>query len=79
MSRPAKVDGQRLAFEALALAHGTGAGAHVLRHAFAHLRALGVHEGVQQVASGAAERALVTRFELAFEGGAGLGRGEPGV
>ncbi|MNG91639.1 hypothetical protein D3C79_505530 [compost metagenome] len=65
---------QRLGFQALAGAGRAGAGAHEGRDAFAHQRALRMGEGVQHVASGAAEGALVTGFELALERLAGLRR-----
>jgi len=70
---------QRRTLESLALAQRARAGAHVLRHALAHLCALRVHEGMQHVAPGTTEGALVARFELALERSAGLCRCQAGV
>ncbi|KWV82673.1 hypothetical protein PFLL34_00251 [Pseudomonas fluorescens] len=52
---------------------------HELRYTLFHQRALGVGEGVQDIAPSAAEGALVTGLQLAFQRLAGLLRGEAGV
>ncbi|MNM86212.1 hypothetical protein D3C81_983570 [compost metagenome] len=70
---------QRLALEPFACTQWARAWAHELGHALAHLRALRMHEGVQYVAPGATEGALVAGLLLAFEGGAGLRRGQAGI
>ncbi len=70
---------QCLALEPLALAQRARATAHELRNALLHQRTLRVGKGVQDVAPGAGEGALITRFHLALESDAGFFRGQPGV
>ncbi len=69
-----KGDTQCLGLETFALTRGARTWAHVAGHALAHLRALRVHEGMQHIAPGARERALVAGLCLALEGSACLGR-----
>ena len=59
--------GERFAAQALAVAERAVAADHVLRDALLHQRALGVGEGVQHVALGAGEGALIAGLLLALE------------
>ena len=74
--QPGKRHRQRRPGQPFTLAQWAGAALHELRHALFHQRALGVGEGVQDVAPRPAEGALVTRLQLALERLAGLLGGE---
>ncbi|MNI08978.1 hypothetical protein D3C73_620310 [compost metagenome] len=70
---------QGLTLEPFAGTQRARAADHELRDAFLHQRALRLAEGVQDVASGAAECALVTRFHLALERDSGFLGSKPGI
>lgn len=61
-----KGDRQRLAAQPLSAAERARGPQHELRHAALHQRALGGREGMQDVAPGTAEGALITRLLLAL-------------